>query len=594
MGMRRILRWMSLITLLLLIVFSVVSAIPPLQETVLQRTLSELRSNLELLADRIVGGGARPDEWKANTDFLSASMLADLWFDNELLADQIFGRGLRPLDWIGASSSNPDLVARNIRHDMELAADRSIGLDLRPDNWIPGPRLFRCSRTLMNTIYLLDFEYNVRPQTDEAVRVYCPAIEDEVEDSLLDQALQQPAIANDTLPSLVLSVRGDLERLADESLGVNNRPPGWLDNTIVDSPTLAQDVFTDLERLADIVLEPGVRPGGWIGTLQFSPIASFRNLRHDLELLADIRLGEGNRPRGWQGDSELFRCEPLLQGFVFLVEKAYNFTVPNISATSRVDYCAQVERAANFLVENPPRDEETGEVIGLTEEVDERYLAESQIAFAYLDLAATQYLGMMPRGVEFRAWYRNFSPSNMMFVSGEDFAVYIDRRWTTMPQNLFNTLPTLEGVIPLTFCDATWCNGPGPTPTPTGSGPIIEILLGNTTPIASQVEITPDADTGEKLLVTWNHLRVNYILQRPDVGRVQVTLEICREPNQLVCEPVLSVFDTSTNQAVASSSQTAGLNVYELPYGYSTQFIIEGLAYYSRDIWLNDPTLTEP
>jgi hypothetical protein len=208
----------------------------------------------------------------------------------------------------------------------------------------------------------------------------------------------------------------------------------------------------------------------------------------------------------------------------------------------------------------------------------------------------------MPGGTLFRAWYRNFGGSSMMFVSGEDFAVFIDRRWTDLDEDVFRRLPTTEGVRPLTFCDANWCNGPSPTPTPTGSGPLLEIIQANTPPAPIIAEVTPGF-VEEQSLVSWNNIRVNYLLQRPGVqcttsqtvaGCVQVSLEICIDPSQVVCEPVVSVLDAATGVAQPVVSQFNGLNVYELPYGYSTNFTIQASNFYSNDIWLNDPSLTEP
>jgi hypothetical protein len=80
-------------------------------------------------------------------------------------------------------------------------------------------------------------------------------------------------------------------------------------------------------------------------------------------------------------------------------------------------------------------------------------------------------------------------------------------------------------------------------------------------------------------------------LDRPDTGTVQVTLEICSDPTQVACEPVLSVFDNTTGTTRPIISQFNGLNVYELPYGYSTNFILEGTTLFSRDIWVSDPTI---
>jgi hypothetical protein len=590
--MRRILRWGMLVVLSLMVMFSIVRAIPPQQASNrFEQDLLDLRNDIELLADFAFPGGQRPDEWKGTDDIGSPSFVADLWFDNELLADEVFGLRVRPIDWIGATTTSGILVVRNVRHDLELSADEVLE-EFRPDAWVGGPPLFRCSRTVMNTVFLLDTQFNTRPNTPESVLDYCVVVEDEIEDTLLDQALTQRQVANEDVPEELLAVRGDLERLTDEVLGVNNRPPNWIDNTDIDSPDLAGDIFIDLETLADIVLDPGVRPGAWIGTTQTSSLATLRNLRHDLELLTDTQLGGGNRPTGWQGDVQLTRCEPILQNLVFLADAVYQYQVPDIQTPSRSEYCSQVRRSVNFIVENPPPDQpDPGtRVPDVTDEVDTRYLAESELAFSYLDAAATQFMGVMPRGTEFRAWYRNFNGSTMMFVSGENFALFIDRRWTSLPQNVFNTLPTLEGVAPLTFCDALWCDGPGPTPTPTGSGPLLQILQDATVP-PPQVNEVPDADVTGKTLVNWNAIRINYILQQQEQGTAQVTLEICRSAQQILCEPVTSVFNTSINQPVAALSVFNGLNVYELPYGYSTQFVIESVSFFSEDIWLDDPTL---
>lgn len=609
--MSRILRW-GLPGLLFFVILTTVWAVPPMQErspeNLFQQTLRDIRHDLELLADFVFGGGERPEGlWLGNTDFTSESMLADLWLDNEQLADELYGVGLRPGDWIGATSRNADLVARNLRHDLEKAATDffSGNLDveapvevgpqenLRPDDWIGGPRITECSRTLMNIVLVLGESFGVRPTTPEAVRVYCPTLEGEIEDVLIDEALgAESAEQAANVPSLILAVRGDLERLADEVLGLNNRPPGWVTDFDVDTFTLSSDIFADQERLADILLGDGIRPSAWIGATRGSQLATFRNLRHDLELLTDIALGEGSRPNGWQGDSALFRCEPTLQTLVFLAERAYElYEVPGsqVGETGR-EYCREVFLHTNGFVENPvlPEPEE-----GLAEG-ELQFTAEATFAFAYLDAAAIQYMGVMPGGTRFRAWYRNFGASTMMFVSGEDFAVFIDRRWTTLDEDIFRRLPTTEGIRPLTFCDAGWCNGPSPTPTPTGSGPLLDIITANTPPAPGAGAGTPSADVTVKELVSWNNIRVNYLLQRQDVGRVQVSLEICRDAAQVACEPVLSVLDRNTGVALPIISQFNGLNVFELPYGYSTNFTIEGTLYYSEDIWLNDPTLTGP
>jgi hypothetical protein len=581
--MKRLFRWIvAAIGAVLLI--GTVLARPPQQENLFQLFLQNLRNDIELIADNVYGG-IRPDGWNGTTDLESPSMLADLWVDNEILADEVFGSGTRPDGWIGATSSNVELVSRNVRHDLELTADNVYG-DFRPDEWEGARPLYRCDRTVMNLVYVLDIEYGLLPSTPESVIDYCATVAAELETELVPQAIGQPEDV-ENVPAQILAIRGDLERLADEELGLNNRPAGWVGNKDINSPDLAGDIFADLGLLADELLGRATRPPGWIGAFSGEQIQNLRTLRFDLELLADSTLGEDVRPRGWQGDNQLLRCSPITQNALFIVEQLYGYEPPDPTTTTLVgdEYCNQVDEQANELIENPPVEEE------IDIAVDERFVAESRLAFSYLDKAATQYMGKMPWGVEFRAWYRNFGGSTMMFVSGNDFALYIDRRWTTLSDEAFDLLPTLEGVRPLTFCDADWCNGPGPTPTPTGDGPLLEIVVAGTPTAAPDPTDFPD-EAVEPRIVSWNNIRVNYLLQRPDVGRTQVTLELCRDPNQLACEPVTRVVNNTTGEEVPVVSRFNGLNVYELPYGYSTNFTIESANFISNDIWLNDPAAT--
>jgi hypothetical protein len=379
------------------------------------------------------------------------------------------------------------------------------------------------------------------------------------------------------LKDLMLALRGDLERLADEKLGLNNRPLAWIGNKDRESPTLIGDNFLDLETLATEVLGSNERPETWLGVVTASPLISYRNLRHDLELLADRSLGFNLRPRGWQGLNPLERCEPLVQDLVFVVQANYGLETETLPLDN---FCAAVSDAANLLAETP-RVETEAEA-----QIDSRFLGESESAFTYLDVSASQFMGIMPPGTKFRAWYRNFAESSMMFVSGDDFAVFLDRRWTTLSEDTFDSLPSLEGVAPLTFCDASWCNGPGPTPTPTGSG-ALALLLAENTPQAppSQEEVST------KTQVSWNNIRVTYLQDNAQTRTAQVALEICAEPAQITCEPVIRVFDNAVGALKPVLSQYNSLNVYEFTYGYSSNLLIEGATLTSPDVWISDPTI---
>jgi hypothetical protein len=162
-------------------------------------------------------------------------------------------------------------------------------------------------------------------------------------------------------------------------------------------------------------------------------------------------------------------------------------------------------------------------------------------------------------------------------------------RFTSISETNFRSLPTLEGLDPLSFCDAGWCNGPGPTPTPTGSGPLLSVLVG-TTPQA-----TPNqgALATSKQLVSWNQVRVTYVFDNLQAKTAQVALELCAQgaSSAASCEAVTSVFDNNTGTGKAVISQFNGLNVYEFRYGYSTNLVIQSDNFYSQDVWISDPTI---
>ncbi len=559
--------------LLVCIAGGYVGAAPAAQLSNLQDFIFDTRADLEVLANEALGPEQRPEGWTFNNDLNSQTVISDLWFDNELLANNIFGENTRPPSWIGITANKPDIIARNVRHDLELSASQALSSNTRPPEWRGAAPLLRCERTLQNVLSLLNTLYRVTTNTPESALNYCASVSAEAEENLVNTALDQ--IEN--LPDEVLAIRGDMERLADEALGLNIRPPNWIGNKDRDSSTLTGDNFLDLESLANQLLGNNVRPPGWIGVVTNSQAISYQNLRHDLELLADVAVAE--RPRGWQGIDPLERCDPLIQNLVILVEQ-FEFTTEGIPQGD--NFCQSVAAAANTLAESPPIEEI------VVQDPNDRRLAEADYAFTYLDLAARQYMGLMPPGVTFRAWYRNFGDSTMMFVSGDDFAVYLDQRWTTLPIDIYDSLPTLEGVEPLTFCDAAWCDGPGPTPTPTGSGPLILLLL-ETTP---QAPVEGGEESSNKVQVSWNYIRVTYVADNATTRTAQVALEICTETTQINCEPVIRILDNTVGAAKPVISQTPnGLNVYEFPYGYTANLVVEGATLTSTDVWLSDPSI---
>lgn len=585
----RMMRWRRLLmTVALLVAVLVVGnvlASPSAQIAPLEQLIFDTRADLELLADNVLSVGTRPEGWLGNSDVNSPTVVTDLWFDSELLANDVLGIDSRPDNWIGATASVAAILTRNVRHDIELLADEQFGNGQRPAEWRGAAPITRCDRTLQNIVSLLtelyDFELTVSASTFN----YCQAVAAEIEDDLNqiyfgtqtgDQPLTDPL-------DLVLAVRGDLERLADEELGLNTRPDGWTNNRDRASSTLISDTFADIERLADDLLGENTRPEGWIGSSSISAASSYFSLRHDLELLADEAFAFDSRPTGWQGLLPLARCRPLDQQVIFIAGVQYGFVTETLDAQA-AGFCDEAGNGANLLVENPPvldvvESETTGDAA----------MSMSLSAFAYLDVAATQYMGVMPEGTEFRPLYRNFSESNMMFVTGEDFALYVDRRWTNLSDSVYRGLPTLEGVRPISFCNAFWCSGPGPTPTPTGGGPLAALVLQTTPeapPQAGEVATT-------KTQVSWTNVRVTYLADNATTRTAQVTLEICLQRADIAtaCEPVTRVFDNATGTDRPVSGQSNGLNIYELRYGYNTNLLIEGTTLFSTDVWISDPTI---
>ncbi len=322
-----------------------------------EQLVFDARADLELLADQVLSTGVRPPEWSNNTDLNSPTVVSDLWFDNELLANAIFGPDTRPPNWIGATVPVNEILARNVRHDLEISADEVFGRGERPPEWRGAAKILTCDRSLQNVLTVLDKYYNTHITTPESALNYCQTATSDIEDNLINIVFGTPD-QNGNLPdpiSLLSAVRGDLERLADELLGLNTRPERYIGTRDVTEPNFAGDVRLDLELLADDRLGVGNRPLGWIGGTSNSPATSYLNLRHDLELLADATLGINKRPTGWQGVNPIERCDPITRSLAFLDQQSFaDFTVASIDPNA-LDYCAQVSSAVNDIVENPPQ-----------------------------------------------------------------------------------------------------------------------------------------------------------------------------------------------------------------------------------------------
>jgi hypothetical protein len=585
----------ALFGLLLLIVGGVFAAPDQQQIDNLPSFALALRTDIEQAANDSLGIGIRPPDWTGNIDNTSVNFITDLWYDKELLANVVFGESVRPDQWIGITIERAEIVVRNTRIDLEIIADNIYGgEDIRPPTWSGADRVYRCPRQVQNVFALVRDFYAFSTNIEQDEVGYCVLLEEEMRLFLLEE--RGLDISGDVLDQAILDARGDLERLANEEYGVNDRPIGWAGNTDIESPLLLTDTYEDLRILADQTIGVNERPDGFVGLITESRVETWRNLRFDLELIATAIVPnyssiEGTRPRGWQGLTDPMRaCTPLTQDLVIVLEDQYGFD--EVTPFNRdlfdpeINYCPTLENESNLFAElRPPTATER-----LAQVNAEGFTYISEYAFAYLDITALEYMGTMPRGTRFRAWYRNFNDSTMMFVSGQNFAVYIDRRWTDMPQDIFDRLPTIEGVAPLTFCDADWCNGPSPTPTPTGGA--LESVLAVRTP---QVEPTVDPSnvlpTDQKATVNFENVRVTYVVDNVQTQTAQVILELCVEPQKITCEPVISILDSATGAPVPIISQQNGQNVYEFPYSFVQNVVIESATLVSTNVFISDPSL---
>jgi hypothetical protein len=266
--------------------------------------------------------------------------------------------------------------------------------------------------------------------------------------------------ASEALPTLI-SARGDLELLANEVFGRDQRPAGWSGSTDATDPNLPLFVRLDLEVLAGYVLGAEVRPDGWFGVVPSSPLAIARDIRHDLELLADIVVGAPTiRPGLWTGDDPLMRCNRATQALVPLLERS-GFVL-NVDFSQR-DYCRQIEIQTTRFVETqiiqPPAPAVTavpseGSTVG---GVTAPYSVETPFVVTFYDSRARRRAGVLPVGTGFSTLSRsNIQFSNMMLITGDGFTLFVDYTTTPVTTAEFDALPEVE-LGAATDCSADWC-----------------------------------------------------------------------------------------------------------------------------------------
>ncbi|GAB4551598.1 MAG: hypothetical protein OHK0023_18720 [Anaerolineae bacterium] len=148
-------------------------------------------------------------------------------------------------------------------------------------------------------------------------------------------------------------------------------------------------------------------------------------------------------------------CGRTIANVVRLLIRDYEFKP--VAAPSNSNYCTALETEVNVFMEQAI----------LEPSLDEGVAGESRDAFAFVDYAAQQFVGVMPSGTKFTAVARNGLPgSQMMLVQGEGFSVFVDYTFTTLKEFDFGSLPDYrdyDGSLE-TFCRAQWCRNAGPPP----------------------------------------------------------------------------------------------------------------------------------
>ncbi len=264
----------------------------------------------------------------------------------------------------------------------------------------------------------------------------------------------------EALPTL-LNARSDLELLAAQVSGTEQRPIGWNGSANVSDPQLPILIRLDLELLASTVMNAQTRPAGWFGVVVSVPMAVARDIRHDLELLADQAIGGSTvRPGGWVGDDPVMRCARTTQALLALLERSgfaltVDFTQPN--------YCDQIEQQTTAFVESTiiqPVFSNPDAVGAAAFNALQPYRVETNFVVAFLDRNAQQRAGVLPNGVGFVPVARSgVDFSNMMLVEGSGFRVYVDYSTTPVTRETFLALPPVDSVAATLECIADWCMG---------------------------------------------------------------------------------------------------------------------------------------
>ncbi len=565
-----------------------VLADPPAQASV-EWMLVAARTDLESLANELIGAGLRPPGWTNTFDVSADGFIIDLRLDLETLAGNVIAPDQRPDGWFGAVRGTPWAVARDIRHDLELLADTQLGQGVRPVAWIGGEPLMRCSRALQATVTWLE-------RTNPAFSLSAPV---EGLDYCQQSAQEVDIFVEVLLPPMMPAgdARADLNALYQAVLGAQSFPAEWSGSGD------ANGVRQDLEYMRQATAAVGIpiTPANWFGPTFGTEWVVARANRHDLEVLADAKIGFSQRPGGWTySGSALVRCPRGVQNLLSLLQTGAGFAYD--PGASDPGFCQQLEVAASGFVESGAAGPGSGgggvEVTeggapggGITAPVSAGTAVggipgHATTPNAYLDARAQVQIGVIPRGTPLTALARSSAEnSRMMYVQGEGFHVWVAWPWTTLTEQQYLSLPYAEdvrGQLPQLLCYANWCTQ----------------LVRNGSPFATAAELA-SAGVGPGYAgvgVPGSNLREVYdanVRLFFDVDNIneywaEFRAELCGTPREYyTCEPGLRLYEFG--QLVQPVRVVNGYPVWRLRYNLHETARLESRSYVKIQLWVSHP-----
>ena len=575
-----------------------VLAAPPSQVDAVGALLIAARSDLELLANQVIGDSMRPVGWTNAFDLADPSFVINLRLDLEILAGNRLGETQRPAGWFGAAQGAPRTVARDVRHDLELLADALLGPGQRPPIWIGADPVMSCDRELQAGIEWLRRTNAVFKLSDfPAGPDYCAQVWEET-NLFIEILAPEEAPGGD--------LRMDTDTLYRAILATDIFPAGWTDG--FDMPSIRHDV--DMLRSVTAQVGSPVADAEWFGETFGADWVVARAIRHDLEILADAKLGYNTRPEGWTYtvalpvEAAVMRCPRTTQNVTRLLQKDAGF-----SPTTEVieaDFCQRAVLETDRYVESTvpqPTPEPPAAVVpaGAPQNpaVPGQLAAavpaiapvvaigglggEATAPVAYLDRAAQQRIGVIPRGAPFTAMARNSAAgSQMMYVGGEGFRVWIAYPYTTVTEQEYLTLPPADLVqdqLPQLVCFAAFCeqvihNGDA---------------MGRTPPNGAPGQGASAGAPGSNLqYLDYAHARLLIDVDNTAENWAEFRIELCAEiGNYNTCEPVLRLLENG--RIVAPLRTVSGHPVWRLAYNLHSTARLESRHYYANQLWVTHP-----